>query len=229
MEQTSLPGAEHVYRAKKKPARYIREPTATARDAIGRLEPGGRIVGMTKGQFSLLDLIRAVLDSTGPASLIVSTWTTGVRDAENAKMLVNRGDITSLKLLTDRSFPGRQPKYCAAIIDTFGADSIWCTRTHAKFAIIRNANWNVVIRSSMNLNRNPRFEQFDLDDDADMADWFEEHVSEIAETMKPGLKFTTREADAAFEGAFGGGVSELTPLDADDDEGAEIVMDWAPL
>lgn len=221
--------AKHVHRARKKAPRFVREPTATALDAIGRLEPGDRLVGMTKGQFSLLDLIRAVLRSTGPAHLTVSTWTTGIRDAENARLLVSRGDLLSLRLLTDRSFPSRQPKYCAAIIRTFGADSIWCTRTHAKFALIRNDQWNVVIRSSMNLNRNPRFEQFDLDDDAEMADWFEAHVSEIAETMKPGLDFTTHEADVAFERALGGGVSELTPLGSDDDEGGAVKMDWSPL
>ena len=47
----------------------------TAFEAIGPLEPGCEIFGFTKGQFSLMDLITAILSQTGPASVDISTCT----------------------------------------------------------------------------------------------------------------------------------------------------------
>lgn len=199
---------KHTKRLRPKRAKTVLAPYETAREAIGELEHGCRIVGMTKGQFSLLDLIRAVMAQTGPAHLTVSTWTTGIRDAENARLMVERGELLSLRLLCDRSFPRRQPDYCRAILDAFGAGAIRCTNTHAKFAIIRNERWSVVIRSSMNLNRNPRFEQFDLDDDAELADFFEAHISEMEAVMPEGFAVSVRTVDQAFAGAMGGGLSD---------------------
>lgn len=202
-----------VHRARKKRPSLRTAPYQSALETIGELEPGCRIVGMTKGQFSLLDLIRAVLASTGPAHLIVSTWTAGIRDAENAGMLIERGELLGLKLLCDRSFPRRQPRYCARILEIFGPDSIRMTRTHAKFALLHNDDWHVVIRSSMNLNRNPRFEQFDLDDDAELYEFFERHWLELEYEMVAGLDATTRECDQVFARALGGGLAEGTSLD----------------
>jgi hypothetical protein len=132
----------------------------------------------------------------------VSTWTTGIRDAENAALLVERGSIRSLRLMTDRSFPTRQADYCARVCELFGPDAIVCTRTHAKFALIWNESWSVVIRSSMNLNRNPRFEQFDLDDSPELLAFFRAFVDDVARLTRSGVKASTSETDAAFEEAL---------------------------
>lgn len=174
----------------------------TASAAIGKMEPGCRIIGITKGQFSLLDLLRAVLAQTGPADVIVSTWTTGIRDAENAGWLLANGDMTSFTLLTDRSFPKRQPKYCRRVRELFGEESILATNTHAKFAMVRNKDWRVVIRSSMNLNRNKRFEQFDIDDSREMYEFFLAFVDEIRRTTPNGITSSEAEVEAGFQRAL---------------------------
>lgn len=185
----------------------------SARQCLGNIERGSRVIGLTKGQFSLLDLIRAVLETTGPAHLIVSTWSTGIRDAENAAWLLESGQLLSVRMITDRSFPTRQPKYAARLVRLFGPDAIHCTRVHAKIALIRNEQWNVAIRSSMNLNRNPRFEQFDLDESAEICDFFEAWVRELEELHPPGVRFDGAEAEAAFQAAMGGTVEEHQPAD----------------
>lgn len=186
-----------------------------ASDCIGALTPGCRIIGLTKGQFSLIDLVRSVLVSTGPAHLMLSTWTTGIRDAENIEFLCNRGDILSLKLLTDRSFPGRKPEYVAAVRRIFGDESIRITRTHAKFALIENDQWHIAIRSSMNLNRNPRFEQFDLDDSEEICEFFRAHFDELSEMTPAGLFVECNEVDKVFRSSLGGGLSDVYSLDDD--------------
>lgn len=48
--------------------------TETAREVFSRLTPGAEIVVLTHGQFSLLDALEVLLDTTGPASVTVSTW-----------------------------------------------------------------------------------------------------------------------------------------------------------
>jgi len=161
----------------------------TAKAATGSLLPGCRIVG-------------AVLNQTGPAHLLVSTWTVGIRDAENAGWLLRGGQLKSFELLTDRSFPVRQPKYVTRIREIFGDPSIVVTNTHAKFACIWNAKWSIVIRSSMNLNRNRRWEQFDLDDSAEMLAFFRDFSAECRAQNPGGIKATEREIEEGFKRAM---------------------------
>lgn len=212
-------------RLRKTPAKIITAPYQSAEAAIGQLEPGCRILGLTKGQFSLLDLLRACLAQTGPAHVVVSTWTTGIRDADNAKLLLDTGKILSFRLLTDRSFATRQPKYCQAIVRAFGNAAIRCTNTHAKFCLIQNDAWQIAIRSSMNLNRNPRFEQFDLDDDPAVVAFLREHADEMADLMPEGLRPPFAAVDAAFTNALGGGLSDVYQLHGTPDDDGPINMD----
>lgn len=158
--------------------RLVIDPGVSASESIGTLSPGVAITGLTMGQFSLIDLVEAVLRQTGPADVVVSTWTSGIRDVERAAWLLEHGDIRSFALLTDRSFVGRQPAYARALLNRFGAGAVRSTRTHAKFALVSNGQWSIVIRSSMNLNTNPRFEQFDLDDNAALLAYFAGHTQE---------------------------------------------------
>jgi len=174
----------------------------SAGECIGTLEPGCRVIGLTKGQFSLLDLLRAILAQTGPAHVTLATWTVGIRDAENAAWLLSKGDLLSFRLLTDRSFVVRKPKYAARLQEVFGQDAIRATRVHAKFALVRNDAWDVCVRSSMNLNRNRRWEQFDLDDDAAICDHFHRLVAEMERLMVPGTRPTHQEVTAAFDAAL---------------------------
>jgi hypothetical protein len=173
------------------------------------LEPGGRLFGFTRGEFSLLDLLRALLAKTGPADVVLATWTTGIRDAESAAWLLDSGRIRSLLILTDRSFPSRQPAYCARLVALFGAGAIVCTNNHAKFATIRNERWSVVVRSSMNLNRNRRFEQFDVDDDAAMADFVGGLVADVVATHQSGPVGARAVVDSAFDAVDMGGAAPV--------------------
>jgi hypothetical protein len=216
----------------KKP-RIVSAPYQCAETALGTLEPGCRVIGLTKGQFSLLDILRAVLAQTGPAHVVVSTWTTGIRDAQNARMLLDAGKILSFRLLTDRSFATRQPKYAAEVRRLFGVDSIRATNTHAKFLLVRNKRWNIAVRSSMNLNRNPRFEQFDLDNDSEIADFLEAHAAEMANLMPEGDRPTAAQTAAGFAQSLGGGVASFDGYDATEgpeaDDGAFDMTEIAGL
>ena len=194
---------------RKAPRRtLITAPHQSAQECIGTLTQDCSIVGVTKGQFSLLDLIRAVSGQTGPAALTVSTWSTGIRDTQNLEILINRGAFTSVSLCLDRSFSGRQPKYVEEVIRVWGQDNIRMTRNHAKFFLLRNDKWNICVRSSMNLNRNPRLEQFDLDDSEELCDFFRGIIDEVFEKMPPGLVKKVKVCDQVFPTLIGGGISD---------------------
>ena len=173
-------------------------PYQSATECIGELTQNCSIIGVTKGQFSLLDLIQAVSAQIGSAALTVSTWSTGIRDTQNIEVLLNQGAFSNVSLCLDRSFSGRQPQYVEEVIRVWGQENIRMTHNHAKFFLLRNDNWNICVRSSMNLNRNPRLEQFDLDDSEEICIFFQGIIDEIFEKMPPGLTKKTTECDQIF-------------------------------
>ena len=171
----------------------------TANDAIGKLTDGCEIFGFTKGQFSLVDIITAILSQTGPARVDISTWTAASADIRHCYQFVQSGKVHSTRWVVDRSFPTRQPEYFDSLVDRFGADSVRVTRTHAKYCLIDNQDWDIVLRSSMNLNKNPRFENFEISDDPGLADYFRKVTDAIFEQDDVGDTPTTREVDDHFE------------------------------
>lgn len=147
--------------------------TGSAREAIGVLAPGSEVYILTFGQFSLMDAIVAVLDQTGPADVTISTWTAANADLSKTAQLVERATIRRLRMIVDRSFVTRQPGYCAHMRKLFGDECIRTARTHAKFVAVRNERWGVAIRTSMNLNENPRLENIEISVDDGLCSFLE--------------------------------------------------------
>lgn len=142
---------------------------------------------ITGGQFSLVDLIDAVLEVTGPARVDLATWTAAEFDLSQVTEQVTTGRIESMRLVVDQSFVSRAPAFVQAVALRFGAENVRTTRTHAKFAVIRNDEWSVVVRTSMNLNHNARTEWAQVADDAELAAFYVGYVDEIFATTEPGL------------------------------------------
>lgn len=168
----------------------------SARDAIGNLTPRAEIYILTFGQFSLIDAIVACLDQTGPAFVDISTWTAADAHLEKSAALIANAQILGMRFLVDRSFITRQPDYCAHMRRLFGDHCIRTLKTHAKFALIRNESWNLAIRTSMNLNENPRLENIEISDDPALAGFlgdivhsvFREHDAGAFNEGLPGLE-----------------------------------------
>jgi hypothetical protein len=152
----------------------------SAAEAIAGLErDGAELVGLTRGQFSLSDLLVAVLERTGPAALSISTWTAAHSSVATMLELLQSGKITRCRWLVDCTFVRRVPQLVAQIRKDFGDDAIRVTKTHAKFATIANESWQVAIRSSMNLNQNPRMESYEIGHDPELCSWLEGVLSDV--------------------------------------------------
>ena len=184
--------------------RIIRRQLAarSVSEALGPILKGCEVYGLSKGQFSLIDIITYCLEATGPADVVLSTWTAANADLKFAYRLMTTGAIRSLRFLVDFSFPSRQPAYCAALRETFGDDVIRISKNHAKFCTITNDTWHLVIRTSMNLNENRRLESFEISDDANMAAFLEEVVRDLFNTQPAAGQFDKKPIDHIkdFEG-----------------------------
>ena len=200
-----------THRAKAPRAREIKfSAHENARQALGELHHGLEVFGLSKGQFSLLDLLVEILRQTGPADVSVSTWTAARKSIERAHRLLASREIRTLRWLVDFSFLRRQPGYCSLLRARFGDDVIRTTKNHAKFLLIRNAEWDVVVRTSMNLNDNPRLESFEVSEDPALAAFLGGVIDDLFEYQAPTEAFTKRpsEVEKDFDG-FGPSVDSM--------------------
>ena len=169
-----------IYRStvsKTENKRLFREKKAAL--AIGQLHKKINIFGITKGQFSIIDILLHVLNEIGEADLDVSTWTSSTSDLRTVHKFLETGKIRNLRFLIDFSFQRRAPEIISDMRKRFGENCIRVTRNHAKFYLLRNDDWNIVIRTSMNLNFNPRIEDFTLEDNKELDDFLCTILNEI--------------------------------------------------
>jgi hypothetical protein len=160
----------------------------SATEAVAGLERDGmELFGLTKGQFSLTDMIEAILEKTGPADLSISTWTAANGDVTRMLELLNSGAIRSCRWLVDLTFMRRCPQLTAEIRAKFGADAIRVTKTHAKFCTITNDDWQIALRSSMNLNQNPRMESFQVGHDPVLCQFLSEVLDDVWKRQNKGI------------------------------------------
>jgi len=155
-----------------------------AAQVIGDLYPGCEIFGFTKGQFCIINVLEHVLNQVGPAEVVICTWSAASGDIRAAHRMLSLNKIKSLKFIVDFSFKSRKPQFCDELIKAFGGDAIRVTSCHAKFITVKSETYNIAIRTSMNLNYNPRFENFEISDDLGMYDFMTEIVDEIWNTQE---------------------------------------------
>lgn len=178
-----------IKKSAKRDMRVIKRGTAS--DAIGKLEPGQDVYILTYGQFSLIDALSVILDQTGPADVVMSSWTAGDAHLEEAAHMMEAMAIRDFRMIVDRSFKTRQPAYFRRMRELFGVYCVREIRSHAKFIVVTNERWSVVVRTSMNLNENPRFENIEISVDAAFAQFMLGVVDEIFATV-PADESTTK-------------------------------------
>ena len=158
-------------RRNRRRAKDLRNEQSAAA-AIADFDRDTDLVGLTCGRFSLLHLIGATLAKTGPAHFSISTWTAADYELRALHSIIERGDITGTRWLIDFSMCRREPATTQQMRELFGWDSIRVAQVHAKFCLFQNADWRVVCRSSMNLNQNPRTEDFELAHDPELCAFY---------------------------------------------------------
>ena len=191
-------------RASAPSARRLRavESFGSAAQAIGPVAPGMSLFALTRGQWSMIDAVLHCLDEVGPAKVSIWTWTVAEYEVEVLTRLRRDKRITAGRLVID----GGARKKNAPIIrewkDTFGRESVRYVHNHAKIALIESASGlRLCLRGSMNLNFNPRFEQFNLTEggqDFDLIRSVEDELPVLEDDATGDQIWTATKASAAF-------------------------------
>ena len=163
------------------------------------LYPHCQVYGFTDGKFSLIDVIYAVLKKIGNADIIICTWSAGIKDSHNIKWMIDTKMISTLKIITDMSFPSRKKNYAIALDELFGTENIRMARVHAKFVLLKNENWNIVINTSMNLNANKTVENFQIIDDVVLYDFMNKYCNVHFENQLPGFVVPYAEIQKSYK------------------------------
>ena len=186
------------------------EAMKTAGDCIGPIEHDMSVFGVTRGQFSMIDCIQHTLGQLGAAHISVWTWAIADYEVEvfTALMLDNR--IKGASLVIDISAERRNADLIQQWRDRFGPDSVRICKNHAKIARVWNDDYRVLLRGSMNLNFNPRFEQLDVTEGGPDFDLVSEIEAEMP-ILPPNSSNSDADHATGLTGAFDQSVLNLFP------------------
>lgn len=157
------------YRANRERRAYLTR-AATAATAIGPLSKSVGFTIITNGAFSMIDAIRHVLNQTGPAHVLVTTWVPGMQEVVDLTDLRDSRHVLSLRFIVDRGFFSTREAKAEELVRLVGLSDVRISSSHAKIATIRNDRWDFCLRGSLNLNANNRSENLDGDNDAGLCD-----------------------------------------------------------
>jgi len=159
-----------------------------AKVPVNKLEKNGRVLGLTDGNFSLIDMIHSILKKVGKADVIVCTWSAGIKDAHQIRWMLDTNLIQSFTIVTDHSYVTRQKKYALSLEQIFGKENIRTSEVHAKFVLIKNNEWSICLRTSMNLNANKTTESFELEDDAEVYEFYYNYIKHLFDKQGEGFE-----------------------------------------
>jgi hypothetical protein len=129
----------------------------------------------------------------GQSRVTCWTWCTAGYEIDVFNSLMQAREITGATLVIDHYGEQRQRNehthrkgkaetqgfIMRAWIDRFGPGSVKVCRNHAKMTTIDNGRLKIVIHGSANLNRNPRFEQFQVQESPELHAFIERMEREL--------------------------------------------------
>lgn len=177
------------------------ESFKTASECIGEITPGKAIFAITRGQFSMIDAVLACLDQTGPAEVSLWTWTVAEYEVQCLERLMQDGRVTGGRLIIDHGARNKNAGLIAQWKSVFGKNSVRYVLNHSKIATIKSDKFTILLRGSMNLNFNPRFEQFDLTEggaDYDLVKEIEDELPILADNCSGKEPYAASKVSEAF-------------------------------
>ena len=171
--------------------------------ALGNVEAGMSLFAVTRGQWSMIDAILHVLDQVGPSKVSLWTWTVAEYEVQCLTRLRDDRRVTGGRLVIDA---GARVKNAAIINEwkqAFGEGSVRYITNHSKVARIESSSGlKFLLRGSMNLNFNPRFEQFDITEggpDFDLVERIEDDLPVLGDKCTGAEVWKASRVGDAFE------------------------------
>lgn len=156
------------------------ESFGCAAQALGTVERGMSLFAVTRGQWSMIDAVMHVLDQVGSAKLSLWTWTVAEYEVKVLTRLREDRRVTGGRLVIDAGARNKNAGIIREWKSSFGEGSVRYVTNHAKIGRIESASGlKLLLRGSMNLNFNPRFEQFDITEGGADFDLVEQIENEL--------------------------------------------------
>ena len=177
------------------------ENVADYADAVdGKTE----VVGFTSGEFSIIDVVKAIVARMDAPRLVFSTWTAAGADMKHVHEMIERGGISAARWIVDRLFQNRQPELCGVLRARFGDDAIRAQRVHCKFVMLEDDERKILVQTSANLNKNMRIENVQVSPCPVLFGAYAGLVEDIFGTQVPGAGFEeSRHVTASFREVVG--------------------------
>ncbi len=179
-----------------------KESFKSAADCIGPIVPGLALFAVTRGQFSMVDAVLHVLEQLGPSKVSLWTWTVADYEIQQFTSLQRDHRITEGRLVIDAGARGKNAPLIAEWCRTFGDGSVRYVMNHAKIATVEGGGRRVLLRGSMNLNFNPRFEQLDVTEggpDFDLIREIEDELPILGHNASGREVYKASKVSAAFD------------------------------
>lgn len=135
---------------------YVMSDSMKLKDLVQNMEPGVCAFWVSDGDWSMHQLLMAILDKTGPAAVYMSTYAMNETAARIVAQLREENVITSLYCLLDDRVDVRSAGSLQLIQSV--ADKYALVHTHAKVTAIINDAWHIAVIGSANYTENKRYE-----------------------------------------------------------------------
>lgn len=123
---------------------------------LNELEDEKTVEFVTRGDWSLIDMVIQLLKKFQPANLFIATY--AIREFPIRQLILaqERGEISSIKMLLETRAKVRTPDVYQ--LASMNMNKICLTDLHAKATVIRSPVGSVTITGSQNFTSNPRLE-----------------------------------------------------------------------
>ena len=147
---------------------FVSDSDRTLTQAIGLLENGMQHHYYSRGNFNLVRLICFLLKQTGPAHLMLTSYSFSRESIEQLQNRIEKKVILSFKVILDNRVRVMSPLPFQMIAASF---DYRCISVHAKIALIWNDDWKITIITSQNATDNPKLERGTIFTDSEIFDF----------------------------------------------------------
>jgi len=125
-------------------------------EVIGLVKKEATVYWVSNGDWSMHEMLMALLDITGPAHVSISSYAMSESPARILALLKEKGSILSLSCVLDNRIDVRTAGSFQLMKGI--SDRLILVDTHAKVTVITNELWSISVIGSANYTENKRYE-----------------------------------------------------------------------
>lgn len=155
---------------------YLTSEESLLTKRLGNISPRESKHFWSFGNFNMMRLVFWILEQTGPAEIILSTYSISPKTLQGVMNRREKGIIKDIRFIVDNRVRSLSPKPFALMVSNF---NYRCISIHAKVACIWNDDWKISVVTSQNATDNPKWERGTIFTDRRIFD-FDKKVLEDA-------------------------------------------------